>query len=128
MNVPVYIVTGFLGAGKTRFITDMLTDEGFSEGERTLLLCCEEGEEEYDSEALRKGNATLINLEDPKQIAGKRLMRLNRDMGDKREGYSEALPMTAGDGSTLQLFLRADPVNEPDSDVRWIYSIRRADQ
>ena len=66
MNVPVYIVTGFLGAGKTRFITDMLTDEGFSEGEKTLLLCCEEGEEEYDPEELKKGNATLLNLDDPK--------------------------------------------------------------
>jgi len=84
MNVPVYIVTGFLGAGKTRFITDMLTDEGFSEGEKTLLLCCEEGEEEYDPEALKKGNATLVNLDDPKQIAGKRLMRMNREHQPER--------------------------------------------
>ena len=84
MNVPVYIVTGFLGAGKTRFITDMLTDEGFSEGEKTLLLCCEEGEEEYDPEALKAGNATLVNLDDPKQIAGKRLMRMNREHQPER--------------------------------------------
>ena len=84
MNVPVYIVTGFLGAGKTRFITDMLTDEGFSEGEKTLLLCCEEGEEEYDPEALKKGNAVLVNLDDPKQIAGKRLMRMNREHQPER--------------------------------------------
>ena len=84
MNVPVYIVTGFLGAGKTRFITDMLTDEGFSEGERTLLLCCEEGEEEYDPEALKQGNATLVNLDSPRQIAGKRLMRMNREHRPER--------------------------------------------
>jgi len=58
----------------------------------------------------------------------RRLVRLNRSTGEDREGYSEALPLTAGDGATVQLFLRADPVNEPDSDVRWIYSIRRADQ
>ncbi len=84
MNIPVYIVTGFLGAGKTRFITDMLTDEGFSEGERTLLLCCEEGEEEYDPETLKKSNATLVTLDDPKQIAGKRLLRLNREHQPER--------------------------------------------
>ena len=84
MNIPVYIVTGFLGAGKTRFITDMLTDEGFSEGERTLLLCCEEGEDEYDPEALKKGNATLVSLDDPRQIAGKRLLRLNREHRPER--------------------------------------------
>ena len=84
MNVPVYIVTGFLGAGKTKFVTDMLTDEGFSEGERTLLLCCEEGEEEYDPEALKQGNATLVNLDDPRQIAGKRLIRMNREHRPER--------------------------------------------
>ena len=84
MNVPLYIVTGFLGSGKTKFITDMLTDEGFSEGERTLLLCCEEGEEEYDPEALKQGNAVLVNLDDPKQIAGKRLMRMNREHRPER--------------------------------------------
>ena len=38
VNVPVYIVTGFLESGKTRFINEMLGDEGFSEGERTLIL------------------------------------------------------------------------------------------
>ena len=58
----------------------------------------------------------------------KRLVRLNRSSGEDRQGYSEALTLTAGDGAPVQLFLRADPVNEPDSDVRWIYSIRRADQ
>ena len=78
-NIPVYIVTGFLGAGKTKFITDMLTDEGFSEGERTLLLCCEEGEEEYDAQMLKDANAVLVNLDEVKQIAGKRLMRMNRE-------------------------------------------------
>ena len=58
----------------------------------------------------------------------RRLVRLNRSTGEDRQGYSEALPLAAGDGTTAQLFLRADPVNEADSDVRWIYSIRRADQ
>ena len=57
-----------------------------------------------------------------------RLMRLNRDSREDRQGYSEALTLTAGDGGPVHLNLRADPVNEPDSDVRWIYSIRRADQ
>ena len=84
MNVPVYIVTGFLGSGKTKFITDMLTDEGFSEGERTLLLCCEEGEEEYDPEVLKKCNTTLVSLDEVKQIAGKRLIRMNREHQPER--------------------------------------------
>lgn len=48
-DMPVYLFTGFLEAGKTKFIQGTLSDPRFNEGERTLLLLCEEGEEEYDS-------------------------------------------------------------------------------
>lgn len=51
MPVPVYVFTGFLDAGKTKFIQGTLCDERFNAGERTLLLLCEEGEEEYDISA-----------------------------------------------------------------------------
>ena len=51
MPVPVYAFTGFLDAGKTKFIQGTLCDERFNAGERTLLLLCEEGEEEYDISA-----------------------------------------------------------------------------
>jgi hypothetical protein len=48
MPIPVYTFTGFLDSGKTKFIQETLEDERFNSGERTLLLICEEGEEEYD--------------------------------------------------------------------------------
>lgn len=51
MPVPVYVFTGFLDAGKTKFIQSTLCDRRFNAGERTLLLICEEGEEEYDISA-----------------------------------------------------------------------------
>ena len=47
MQIPVYAFTGFLDSGKTKFIQETLEDERFNAGERTLLLVCEEGEEEY---------------------------------------------------------------------------------
>lgn len=47
MAIPVYAFTGFLDSGKTKFIQDTLCDLRFNAGERTLLLICEEGEEEY---------------------------------------------------------------------------------
>lgn len=47
-EVPVYLFTGFLEAGKTQFIQGTLNDPRFSQGERTLMLVCEEGENEYD--------------------------------------------------------------------------------
>lgn len=49
MPIPVYAFTGFLESGKTKFIQETLEDPRFNSGERTLLLVCEEGEEEYDS-------------------------------------------------------------------------------
>lgn len=48
MQIPVYAFTGFLESGKTKFIQETLEDERFNSGEKTLLLICEEGEEEYD--------------------------------------------------------------------------------
>ena len=46
-DIPVYLIAGFLDGGKTEFINGILED-GFAREDKTLLLCCEEGEEEYD--------------------------------------------------------------------------------
>lgn len=46
--IPMYVFTGFLESGKTKFIQETLEDPRFNSGERTLLLVLEEGEEEYD--------------------------------------------------------------------------------
>ena len=48
VQIPVYVFTGFLDSGKTKFIQETLEDPRFNSGERTLLLVFEEGEEEYD--------------------------------------------------------------------------------
>ena len=49
MEIPVYLFTGFLESGKTKCIQETLEDERFNDGEYTLLVLCEEGEEEYES-------------------------------------------------------------------------------
>ena len=48
IQIPVYAFTGFLDSGKTKFIQETLEDPRFNDGDRTLLLLFEEGEEEYD--------------------------------------------------------------------------------
>ena len=48
MPIPVYLFTGFLESGKTRFIQQTMEDKRFNNGERTLMIVCEEGEEEYN--------------------------------------------------------------------------------
>ncbi len=48
-EIPVYLFLGFLESGKTKFIQETFEDSRFDDThERTLLLVCEEGEEEYD--------------------------------------------------------------------------------
>lgn len=82
MEAAVYIVTGFLESGKTRFMQEMLTDDGFSEGERTLLIVCEEGVEEYDPELLKKTNTVMVTLEEPEDLV--RLNELDREYKPER--------------------------------------------
>lgn len=64
MPIPVYAFTGFLESGKTKFIQETLEDPRFNAGERTLLLVCEEGEEEYDSSAYPYTNVYQHVIED----------------------------------------------------------------
>jgi len=84
MEAAVYIVTGFLESGKTRFMQEMLTDDGFSEGERTLLIVCEEGEEEYDSALLEKTNTVMVTLEDASELTGEKLLALDKEYRPER--------------------------------------------
>lgn len=63
MRIPVYLFTGFLDAGKTKFIQSTLEDERFNRGERTLLLLLEEGEEEYCPERFYGKNVFIRTLE-----------------------------------------------------------------
>ncbi len=62
-KVPVYLVNGFLESGKTSFIRETLSDPYFSEGKKTLLIACEEGEEEYDPQILKSCDTALVNVE-----------------------------------------------------------------
>ncbi len=65
MDIPVYLVAGFLDSGKTDFINGILED-GFANGQRTLLICCEEGELEYNPKALK--DVTVVTVEDESEL------------------------------------------------------------
>ena len=62
-QIPVYVFTGFLDSGKTKFIQETFKDERFNAGERTLLLVFEEGEEEYDFSTYPHQNVFLEVLD-----------------------------------------------------------------
>ena len=63
IQLPVYVFTGFLDSGKTKFIQETLEDPRFNAGERTLLLVFEEGEEEYDFSAYPHQNVFQYTLD-----------------------------------------------------------------
>ncbi len=62
---PVYLIAGFLDSGKTSFINGILSD-GFALEDRTLLLCCEEGETDYDAKFLR--NVTVLSVDEQEEL------------------------------------------------------------
>ena len=75
IQIPVYVFTGFLDSGKTKFIQETLEDERFNAGERTLLLVLEEGEEEYDFSTYPHQNVYLEIL-DQQTVTTKQLQQL----------------------------------------------------
>lgn len=68
MEIPVYLFTGFLDSGKTSFIQKTLEDPRFNQGENTLLLVCEEGEEEYHPFAFTGRHVFLETIESPAEL------------------------------------------------------------
>ena len=68
MKTPVYICTGFLDSGKTTFVKETLMKQEWIEDGPTLLLLCEEGEEEYSKEYLNENELYLFNIEEREQL------------------------------------------------------------
>ena len=62
-QIPVYLFTGFLEGGKTTLIQSVLEDPEFNNGARFLLLCCEEGIEEYDPSRFPSKNILFLPVE-----------------------------------------------------------------
>lgn len=83
-EIPVYLFTGFLESGKTKFIQETLEDKRFNKGERTLLLVCEEGEEEYVPERFSGENFFIQYIEDTGRFTPDRLSAMvKRNKADR---------------------------------------------
>lgn len=62
-RLPVFLINGFLEAGKSDFIKFTMQQEYFQTEGTTLLLLCEEGESEYDPAFLERYHTKLIRME-----------------------------------------------------------------
>ena len=68
-EIPVYLFMGFLDSGKTSFIQDTLEEDYFNNGDKTLLIACEEGEEGYDDQILEDSNTTIVYVDDEEDLS-----------------------------------------------------------
>ncbi len=75
-EMPVYLFTGFLDSGKTTFIQGTLEDPAFNNGEKTLLLLCEEGEVELNPEKFAFNNVQISVIEEEEELNEKNLAQL----------------------------------------------------
>ena len=83
-EIPVYLFVGFLESGKTKFIQETFEDPNFDSGDKTLLLVCEEGEEEYNEKKFAFPGVTLKVLEDKAELNPQNLARLEKESGAGR--------------------------------------------
>lgn len=123
LMIKVYFVNGFLESGKTTFITELLRQEYFQSEEKILLLLCEEGEVEYDTELLGEKNITLVNIEDEANFNPEYITNIEKDIKPKtviieyngmwnRKDlqfpwyWDDVLEITLYDASTFELYVK----------------------
>lgn len=75
---PVYVINGFLESGKTEFITYTLSQPYFQIRGKTLLILCEEGENEYDEQLLKMSRTELELIEDESDFQSAKLIELEK--------------------------------------------------
>ena len=74
-EVPVYLFTGFLEAGKTKFLQETLEDPRFNSGERTLLIMCEEGIEELSPDTFASPDVFIRYVDEVEELSEENLQR-----------------------------------------------------
>ncbi len=124
-EVLVYLMTGFLDSGKTQFLNFTLKQDYFQIDGTTLLLLCEEGEEEYDSEALKKYNVVVETVDSQEDLTEEYLLELDIQYRPERvvieyngmwkvsdfeslrlpAGWGIEQKLTTVDASTFQMYL-----------------------
>ena len=67
-RMPVFLINGFLEAGKTQFITFTLKQEYFQTDGNTVLILCEEGDTEYDKTLLKRTHTKIVTVDDVSEM------------------------------------------------------------
>lgn len=125
ITVPIYLLTGFLESGKTSFLNFTLQQDYFYTEGRTLLILCEEGEEEYDKAVLEMSNTVVEVIEKEEDLTPDRLVAMdilyqperviieyngmwlvsNFEKMEKPAGWGIEQQITCVDASTFQMYM-----------------------
>ena len=76
-EIPVYLFTGFMDSGKTTLIRQTLLKDRFGDGAKTLLIVCEDGDEEYDEEEMKAAGVRMLMLEKEEDFTETLLKNVN---------------------------------------------------
>lgn len=79
-DILVFFITGFMDSGKTSLINETLYGSEFAGSpEKKLVICCEDGEIEYDEEKLKTVNAKLVVIENEEDFNAETLKKLQAE-------------------------------------------------
>ena len=81
---PVYFINGFLESGKSSFIRFTIQQPYFQIKGLTLLLLCEEGEEEYDEKILRMSKTEVHVIENEEDFNPSNLIAIEKEYNPER--------------------------------------------
>lgn len=84
LEVPVYLIMGFLESGKTSFLQEIFESGEFADGDKGLFISCEEGEVELDEKATMACNIDTITIEDEEELTAEFLENCQRVYRPKR--------------------------------------------
>ena len=125
IKVPIYLMTGFLESGKTSFLSFTIQQDYFHTDGKTLLILCEEGEEEYVLAILEAINTVVEVIENEEDFTTDRLVAMDilhqperviieyngmwlvsrfEEM-EKPEGWAVEQHITCVDASTFQVYM-----------------------
>lgn len=82
--IITYFINGFLESGKTTFIKNIFAQKEFQTDETTLLLLCEEGEEEYELEFLESKNVHVAYIENQEDFNPEYITNIEKTVRPKR--------------------------------------------
>ena len=74
--MPLFLINGFLEAGKTEFLQFTMEQEYFQTEGKTLLIVCEEGDTEYDEELLKATRTEMVTVDSLQELTPQKLTEL----------------------------------------------------